>query len=101
MHAQDAPCEAVHAERSLWVAHECEPAIWMMLVAQRAWLGGPVRDAALRQSLVRLHALSTLLHGPLQGMLEAVSRRCLFPGATTLTLSHVSLAGVHATIPAR
>jgi hypothetical protein len=72
MHAQDAPCEAVHAERSLWVAHQCEPAIWMMLIAQRAWLGGPVRDAALRQSLVRLHAASTLLHGPLQGMLDAV-----------------------------
>lgn len=71
---QDGACEGIRAQHSVWVTHEAEPALWMLLVAQRAWFAGPVREEALRACLAQLHALSTLLHGPLQALLDAV--RC-------------------------
>jgi hypothetical protein len=62
----------MHADASIWVTHECEPHIWMLLVAQRSWLSAPVRDEALRQMLKQLHLLATLLHGPVQRLLDLV-----------------------------
>lgn len=62
----------MHAESSVWIMHECEPSLWMLLVAQRAWFSGPVRDQALKEALKQLHAVSVLLHGPLQRRLDEV-----------------------------
>lgn len=62
----------MHAERSVWVTHECEPSLWMLLIAQRSWFSGPVRDEALRETLKQLHAVCTLLNGPLQRLLDQV-----------------------------
>ncbi|BDA47525.1 Vacuolar fusion protein CCZ1 homolog [Coccomyxa sp. Obi] len=67
---QENSCESMHAERSVWIIHECEPSLWLLLVAQRIWFSGPVRDEALRETLKQLHAVGTLLHGPLQGLLD-------------------------------
>lgn len=72
MHAQERPCESMHAGRSVWITHECEPSLWMLLIAQRAWFSGPVRDEVLREVLKQLYAVCTLLHGPLQCLLDQV-----------------------------
>ena len=69
---QENSCESMHAERSVWIVHECEPSLWALLVAQRTWFSGPVQDEALRETLKQLHAVSTLLRGPLQGLLDQV-----------------------------
>jgi len=62
----------MHAQSSVWIMHECEPSLWMLLVAQKAWFSGPVRDQTLLEALKQLHAVSVLLHGPLQRLLDQV-----------------------------
>jgi hypothetical protein len=86
---QDGACEGMRAQHSVWVVRECEPDLWALLVAQRAWFAGPVREGALRQSLVQLHALSTLLHGPLQALLDAV---CCCDAHVIVALASIALS---------
>lgn len=70
---QDGHCEAMHAENSLSVSHQGEPSVWLLLVAQRSFAGPNMRDAALVDILRRMHAVTRLLHGSVQRLLDMVS----------------------------
>ena len=72
---QDGHCEAMHAENSLWVSHQGEPCIWLLLVAQKGFVGPHIRDAALVDILKRMHSVTRLLYGSVQRLLSAVSQR--------------------------
>lgn len=72
---QDGHCEAMHADNSLWVSHPGEPNIWLLLVAQKSFVGPHVRDASLLENLKRMHSVTRLLHGSVQSLLDAVSLR--------------------------
>ena len=69
---QDGHCEAMHAENSLWVSHQGEPSIWLLLVAQKGFVGPQVRDVALVDILKRIHSVTRLLYGSVQRLLHAV-----------------------------
>ncbi|KAK9823556.1 hypothetical protein WJX72_003727 [[Myrmecia] bisecta] len=68
--SQDAPADTMQAEKHRWVIHTCEPHIQMMLIANRQWHSAPVRDEGLRHLLRQLYSIFTLLHGPLQRLLD-------------------------------
>ena len=72
-HVQGMPCEAMHAENSLWVSHQGEPSIWLLLVGQRSFLGPTIRDAHLVDILQRMHSVIRLLYGSIQRLVEMVS----------------------------
>ena len=63
----------MHAENSLSVSHQGEPSVWLLLVAQRSFAGPNIRDAALVDILRRMHAVTRLLHGSVQRLLDMVS----------------------------
>ena len=70
---QDGRCEAMHAENGLWVSHQGEPSIWLLLVAQKGFVGPRIRDAALVDILKRMHSVTRLLYGSVQRLINAVS----------------------------
>ena len=72
-YAQGMPCEAMHAENSLWVSHQGEPSIWLLLVGQRSFLGPNIRDAHLVDILQRMHDVIRLLYGSVQRLIDLVS----------------------------
>jgi hypothetical protein len=63
----------MRAENSLSVSHQGEPGIWLLLVAQRSFTGPNIREAALANILRRMHAVTRLLHGSVQRLLDMVS----------------------------
>ena len=69
---QGLPCEAMHAENSLWVSHQGEPSIWLLLVGQRSFLGPNIRDAYLVDILQRMHSVIRLLYGSVQRLIDLV-----------------------------
>ena len=69
---QGMPCEAMHAENSLWVSHQGEPSIWLLLVGQRSFLGPNIRDAHLVDILQRMHDVIRLLYGSVQCLIDLV-----------------------------
>ena len=71
-HVQGLPCEAMHAENSLWVSHQGEPSIWLLLVGQRSFLGPNIRDAHLVDILQRMHSVVRLLYGSVQRLIDLV-----------------------------
>ena len=71
-HVQGMPCEAMHAENSLWVSHQGESSIWLLLVGQRSFLGPNIRDAHLVDILQRMHSVIRLLYGSVQRLINLV-----------------------------
>ena len=69
---QGMPCEAMHAENSLWVSHQGESSIWLLLVGQRSFLGPNIRDAHLVDILQRMHSVVRLLYGSVQRLIDLV-----------------------------
>ena len=63
----------MHAENSLWVSYQGEPSIWLLLVAQKGFVGPHIRDAALVDILKRMHSVTRLLYGSVQRLINAVS----------------------------
>lgn len=74
----------MEGECNRWVLRQCEPSLWLLLVVSKAWATPSCPHAALQALLGDLHALFSLLHGPLEPLLQrdptaALARACLAP----------------------
>eukprot|EP00884_Botryococcus_braunii_P020596 jgi/Botrbrau1/721/Bobra.160_2s0044.1 len=78
------PCETIHTSRWRGLTLPCGTGLWMLLVVERSWQSGPIRDEGLRVVLHHILKLCTLMHGPLQRLLDQdatgeTARRVLQP----------------------
>ena len=89
-HVQGMPCEAMHAENSLWVSHQGESSIWLLLVGQRSFLGPNIRDAHLVDILQRMHSVIRLLYGSVQRLIDLVR-----PGMKVVPHPIAAMTGIH------
>ncbi|KAF5840843.1 hypothetical protein DUNSADRAFT_15385 [Dunaliella salina] len=82
--ADESAEHVMDAKHHRWVLVQCEPHIWLLMVAKKTWLGDTCSDLALRHFLRMVHAQHLLLQGPITCTLEqdpsgSMARRVLQP----------------------
>ncbi|KIZ00575.1 hypothetical protein MNEG_7388 [Monoraphidium neglectum] len=68
---KDGRVHSMETDNNLWAMLNCEPGVWLLMVASRAWCGAAATPDGLAACLRTVHALAALLHGGVNAQLEA------------------------------
>ncbi|GFR41514.1 hypothetical protein Agub_g2209, partial [Astrephomene gubernaculifera] len=66
----DCRFKSMVAEHNKWVMFECEPSIWLLVIARKSWAGASCTDAAYKALLTSTYDVFVLLHGRMSMLLE-------------------------------